>query len=763
MLIEKFERGRARVRGGVRRLFLVVVCIAIGVIPAAGRAAGTSSSTAPVGASGPLSLPPTPSARQPHPVDFTSTAPVSGTWQPITGGPRRTGIIDAMVVAPDGDRYISASMVFIDDEYLSGLFRWHAGNWSQIAAFTDTASISALIWGDTSLYAGGSFTSIGGVAADRLARWDGQQWAAVGSGFSAPAGGTPIVSALAFDQGKLYVGGSFTAFNGVEAKNLARWDGASATAFGNFTTPVSAVAADGGKVYVRSENALSRWNGLQWFNMGSGGLNSVPHTLLAYQGRFLAADRYHVLEWTGTQWRMLGFDLELFGPAEINHLALIGGVPHVGLELSALNAAEPASAALRRWNGAAWENAGPDLSSITAMALGPDGLYLSGLAGPAAPVASALWRWNSPKLEALDAPLELAPAISALSVISDTAYIQANYDYTYGYTRTALMSWRAGEWANLWPRATPPISNADLGPVTAGDDGLIYGVAAFSDNTEQVVGYDGERWFTATLPIVPANEADSYEFDALRVISPTAMYLTGSMHYWSPTSAGVIFAWDGVAWSRIFFYLNENASEDLQPCGSRLYFLAWYRWPAGSIGNKKLYELTLAPLQVRPIQALGLYSMDVDAVACLGDEVYLAGDFIKTEPPFGEAPVYNHFIRWDGATTEAITPTGRIDALAVRGATLYAGGQFSAIDGVAASNIASWDGEAWQPLGDGVAGLANKPAARVTRLVVSGDDLYVGGEFWRAGGQPAQSLAIWREDPVIVVPPTRLFLPMLSR
>src|SRR5262245_49480683 len=75
------------------------------------------------------------------------------------------------------------------------------------------------------LYAGGLFTSAGGAAANRIAKWDGTSWAALGSGMNG------FVYALAgFDDGggpALYAGGGFSSAGGVAANSIARWDAAS--------------------------------------------------------------------------------------------------------------------------------------------------------------------------------------------------------------------------------------------------------------------------------------------------------------------------------------------------------------------------------------------------------------------------------------------------------------------------------------------------------------------------------------------------------
>ena len=81
------------------------------------------------------------------------------------------------------------------------------------------------------MYIGGSFTSAGGVAnTARVCYWD---WAtggyvAMGTGIAADQ-----VNALAVDAvGGVYVGGTFTAFNGVDTNGIAYWNGVTAQALG---------------------------------------------------------------------------------------------------------------------------------------------------------------------------------------------------------------------------------------------------------------------------------------------------------------------------------------------------------------------------------------------------------------------------------------------------------------------------------------------------------------------------------------------------
>jgi hypothetical protein len=87
-----------------------------------------------------------------------------------------------------------------------------------------------------------------------------------------------------------------------------------------------------------------------------------------------------------------------------------------------------------------------------------------------------------------------------------------------------------------------------------------------------------------------------------------------------------------------------------------------------------------------------------------------------------------------------LTTDGQIYSVAINGNTIYVGGSFTKIGGVAANHIAMWSGKQWLPLGQGVDG--DVWAINVTPGVLS-DKIYVGGSFRSAGGKPSESIALW--------------------
>jgi len=70
-----------------------------------------------------------------------------------------------------------------------------------------------------------------------------------------------------------------------------------------------------------------------------------------------------------------------------------------------------------------------------------------------------------------------------------------------------------------------------------------------------------------------------------------------------------------------------------------------------------------------------------------------------------------------------------VRAVAVTGSDVYAGGMFTMAGGNPANKIARWDGDSWSPLGSGV-------NESVNAIAVSGSNVYVGGWFTQAGDNP---------------------------
>src|SRR5262249_48369946 len=98
--------------------------------------------------------------------------------------------------------------------------------------------------------------------------------------------------------------------------------------------------------------------------------------------------------------------------------------------------------------------------------------------------------------------------------------------------------------------------------------------------------------------------------------------------------------------------------------------------------------------------------------------------------------------RWDGSTWRPMAtnaPVPQVNALAVHGTRLIAGGALTNFDGVG-----QWDGTTWSAVGAGLQqGPPDNFPATVTGLQVVGDKLYAVGGIYNSGATTFTGLPQW--------------------
>lgn len=116
-----------------------------------------------------------------------------------------------------------------------------------------------------------------------------------------------------------------------------------------------------------------------------------------------------------------------------------------------------------------------------------------------------------------------------------------------------------------------------------------------------------------------------------------------------------------------------------------------------------------------------------------------AGRVIVGASPAPPWPNTNAAARFDGVAWQSLGSTALppvVQAIAELGnGDVIVGGRFSLFHGVAAPNLARWNGTAWSSIGSGVDGEVRALAA------LPGGGFVVGGLFAHAGGAPAQRVA----------------------
>jgi hypothetical protein len=261
------------------------------------------------------------------------------------------------------------------DTGTNGIATWvtDATLWGALGSGID-GSVNALQFFDDgsgeALYAGGSFRSASGIAADRIARWNGTSWQPVGTGLNG------IVKALAvFDDGAgpaLYAGGTFTAAGSTPVARIAKWNGSTWSAVGNgLNNAVNALC-----VYDDGAGPALYAGGAFTLAIGNIPANSVVVNRIA--------------KWDGSAWSQVSANAE---PADrgfngpVNALAVVDdGIAPVLYAGGRFSVADTASASnVAFWDGAAWQAAGSGTSDqVWSLAL-----FDIDFTGPIPPVLAA--------------------------------------------------------------------------------------------------------------------------------------------------------------------------------------------------------------------------------------------------------------------------------------------------------------------------------------------------------------------------------------
>jgi hypothetical protein len=195
------------------------------------------------------------------------------------------GRVTALETDHRGNLYISGGFDSIGGVAVHGLTRWNGGVFSTLGRGLDTGGAGQYITAMTTdpmgrLIVGGGFApNRSSRPARRIARWDGQAWSPLGTGFPED---NLVYALIADSQGNVVAGGRLDSAGGVPVKNLARWNGVKWSDIGGGVSPypddnwgfiyTMALDANGNLVVGGwfgfaggvSADGLAKWDGVAW-------------------------------------------------------------------------------------------------------------------------------------------------------------------------------------------------------------------------------------------------------------------------------------------------------------------------------------------------------------------------------------------------------------------------------------------------------------------------------------------------------------------
>jgi hypothetical protein len=568
-----------------------------------------------------------------------------GAWQTV--GVCMTGWLGSMVVFDDGagpELYVGGTFNDLGGVSTRSIARWNGVAWSSVGGGVGgSGSISDLVVHDDgtgpALYVTGSFTQIGGVNAQGVARFKNGAWSAVGTGFTQ----TPVVLS-AFDDGsgtKLYAVGAFSAFGGPVTESIVRWDGFSWT--------------------VLDAGVVGTAVGATTFNDGTG-------PALFVGGTFTAAGNVasqHLAKWRASGWTRLsdGQGADNYVRAITTHDDGNGPKVYVGGQFKQIGNAVGNGVARR--DGNQWTALGSGFSGSSTSPNGPtaifalasydhgtgSALYAGGAFTSAGGVpARGIARWNGVSWAPLTGGgIDGAGSIYALHAFDDGSgpalYAGGYFTSIGGVVTKGIARWNGSAWSALGSGAQTFGSFQGVFSLASGDDGggpALYAGGNFAGTMGEVAGTNNlARWRNGA---------------------------------WTPVATPGAFGADSSVWALFF----QNDAQ-----GPRLWIGGAFQSISGvsAHGIATWNGTTIAPVGPGfPYPGVGVNNVNAiaefDAGAGYGRDVYVVGSLA----PYS-GTVYNGIARWDGTAWRAVSggiaaDSYNLQALHAAGESLWVAGGF---------------------------------------------------------------------------------------
>ena len=584
-------------------------------------------------------------------------------------------------------------------------------NWSSMGGVpgVDGGVWATAIDGSGNLYIAGFFSRVGDVMANSIAKWNGNSWAPLGSGTEYD------VMALAVSGSEIYAAGAFFTDGGV-ANQPARWDGNQWSPLGSGVgDTVRALAVSGSNVYAGGHFGIAKWDGTRWSPFG--GINGSVYSLAVSGSDVYAGGGFtnasgvaanHIAKWDGSKWSALGSGMNGW----VYSLAVSGSDLYVGGTFTI--AGGVAATNIAKWDGSNWSALGSGIGQlggnfyfgVSALAVSGSDVYAGGQFTNAGGVsANYIAKWDGRNWLALSSGMN--GGVASLAVLGRAVYAGGFFTAAGGNAANGIAKWDESNWSALTSGSGigggGSFRNPPVAALTASGNNIYTGgsfTTAGRAEANGIAKWNGTNWSALGLGIRFARgDFPNIEHVSALAVLGDKLYAAGMFWEFMNRDGGVaavrnIAQWDGSNWSALSSGLH-------------------------------LAESSCCP--------------DVNALAVLGSDLFAAGYFTMA----GGIPA-NNIAKWNGSSWSALGAGvwGSVSALAVSGSDLYVGGSFTTAGGVAATNIAKWNGSSWSALGAGI-GVGEPSWAGVIALAVSGNDLYVGGNFITAGDSQASNIAKW--------------------
>lgn len=498
--------------------------------------------------------------------------------------------------------------------------------------------------------------------------------------------------------------------------------------------------------------------------------NGLPDTSRAihvtdtyvYASTYVLADDFSfetttIRRWDGQSWSVIGMPQR----GEVLAITEYQGALHIAISPK-FN-----EGYVKRWDGSNWVLVGQFNNRVLTLAADENALYAGGIfdqlpatglsANRIAKFEAGQWTALGTGLETMEGTFSFSAEVHGIEVAGTDVYVTGRFEKAGGQAANHIARWNGTTWSALGSGLSHVDGSTVRGKAIYVDGQTVYVGGGFTQAggqpASQVAKWDGSEWSGLGVRGLGINL--SSEVTGLAMVGNELLVGGGF------SSADGQVALNLALWNKVDDQWQVFAGAPGQLGLTSVRSLNFFGGKLHAGLNSGLFRLESTGWEeVVDGQGLGIDGT-VFQMLFTPTELYLGGRFFTAG-----GQTVNHVAKWDGVSwsgfgsgasagvSEGIDPffgfdNTRVLALALDGNDLYVGGDFSKAGGVDADYVARWDGSAWSGLYSSAKSIEFDGQGSVSDIVIvpndglPGSDVYFSGRFKSAGGQVANHIARW--------------------
>lgn len=480
-------------------------------------------------------------------------------WSELGGGIRGPGVYGNDLLVDDGELYVTGQFTSAGSTSTRGIAKWNGQVWDSLGTGfrygTENGSGNKLCIFNDELHVAGFFSTVNGVPASHLAKWNGTSWSALPLEPGAPSGWA--LATLHVYDGRLLIGGNFVPVGGSEMY-LAAWDGVRFEHVGTgngANQRIDGLASTRWGVLAMGMfeeigdsvvDRLALWDGADWQVLGGGVFPGAVHAAVEFRNELHVGGFFDSIggipansfaKWAGGEWVALPVSPGSgIGPMVVHEDSIV----LAGLFASPF---EYSGQRVLRWNGTAFSSLGPTANnSITQLHIHHGAVIAAGEFTTIGGVtARRIATWNGTTWSPLGTGIRNSgantPLIHALATFENDLIVGGLFELAGDVPVANLARWDGTQWT-MYGGGT----DAGVLALCAQDDSLYVGgvftlaggvtavravrrsggvwneISGFEDGTvEAITEFDGDIYFGGRFPAGPNRSSN---FVRLEVSGP---------------------------------------------------------------------------------------------------------------------------------------------------------------------------------------------------------------------------------------------------